>query len=146
MVLKLLWRGLTLGCGVCGERGLFRRFGLYDLREECPRCGLRFERVEGHWLGAVAVNTVVSSGLVLTALALSLVILGTDTSRGVLLLVVGPWGTIFPALFDPFSRTLWTSIDLAMRPAGPDEVVVDYARTAGNAPFLRADDEPPKSD
>ena len=143
--MKLLLRGLTLACGVCGQRGLFTRARLYGMRERCPRCGLRFERSEGHWLGAVAVNTVVSSALVLAALALGLVLLGTDTSRWTLLLVVAPFGTIFPALFDPFSRTIWTALDVAMRPAGPDEVDLKWATTIDRKPFLQPD-EPAEND
>ncbi|MDG2113402.1 MAG: DUF983 domain-containing protein [Actinomycetota bacterium] len=139
---RTLWRGLTLGCGVCGQRRLFRRFRLYSMRENCPRCGLHFERIEGHWLGAVAVNTVISAALVLIALALAMVIFGTDTPRGTLLLMVLPFGTIFPTLFDPFSRTLWTAVDVLIRPPGPDEVDLPFARTTGNKPFL-PDLEPP---
>ena len=139
--MSMLWRGVTLACGACGQRGLFRKFGLYAMEDTCPRCGLRFERAEGHWLGAVAVNTVVSAALVLISLAIAMVTLGTDTNQWVLLAIVAPFGTIFPTLFDPFSRTIWTAIDLAMRPAGPDEVSVEYARVAGNQPFLPDPDQ-----
>ena len=93
--------------------------------------------MEGLSLGAVAVNTVVSSALVLTSLALAMVVLGTDTNTWILLAIVLPFGTIFPTLFDSVSRTLWTALDLAMRPAGPDEVDAEYARTAGNQRFLQ---------
>jgi len=106
------------------------------MRTNCPRCGLRFERVEGHWLGAVAVNTMVSAGLILLTAVLLMVALGTDTNRWALLAMVAPLGTVFPALFDPFSRTLWTAIDLMFRPAGPDEVDLPYAKTAGHQPFV----------
>jgi uncharacterized protein (DUF983 family) len=125
-----------LACGVCGKRGLFTRFGLFGMLDRCPRCGLEFERMEGQGLGAVAVNTVVSSALVLTALALALVGLGTHVDRWVLMAIVAPFGTVFPVLFDPFSRTLWTSIDLWMRPAGPDEVSPEYARTSDGKLFI----------
>jgi len=150
---RLIGRGLTMACAACGQRRLFRRARLYKMHTNCPRCGLRFERVEGHWLGAVAVNTVVTAALILTVLVLLMVTLGTDTSRWALLAMVAPFGTIFPALFDPISRTLWTAIDLAFRPAGPDEVDLPYARTAGHEPFVRDGvltdedmrDQPPES-
>ncbi len=140
MIGVLLRRGLTLACGVCGQRGLFGRWRLFDMVDTCPRCGLRFERMEGHWLGAVAVNTVISAALVLTSLILAMVALGTGTTTWILLAICGPFGTVFPILFDPFSRTLWTSIDLMMRPAGPDEVDLMYARTADGKLFLPSED------
>ncbi len=78
--------------------------------------------MEGHSLGAVAVNTVVSSALVLTVVSLALVVFGTDVSTSFLLLIAAPMGLIFPILFDPVSRTLWNALELLMRPAQPDEL------------------------
>ncbi|MBM46520.1 MAG: DUF983 domain-containing protein [Acidimicrobiaceae bacterium] len=120
--MKTLWRGLTLACGVCGRRGLFTTWGMFAMVEDCPNCGLHFERMEGHSLGAVAVNTVVSSALVLTVVSLALVVFGTDVSTSFLLLIAAPIGLIFPILFDPVSRTLWNALELLMRPAQPDEL------------------------
>ena len=120
--MKTLWRGLTMACGVCGCRGLFSSWGMFAMVQDCPNCGLHFERMEGHSLGAVAVNTVVSSGLVLTVVTLALVIFGTDVSTAFLLLVAAPVGLVFPVLFDPVSRTLWNALELLMRPAQPDEL------------------------
>ena len=120
--MKTLWRGLTMACGVCGCRSLFTSWGMFAMVQDCPNCGLHFERMEGHSLGAVAVNTVVSSGLVLTVVTLALVIFGTDVSTSFLLLVAAPVGLIFPVLFDHVSRTLWNALELLMRPAQPDEL------------------------
>ena len=120
--MKTVWRGLTMACGVCGCRGLFRTWGMFSMVEDCPKCGLHFERMEGHSLGAVAVNTVVSSALVLTVVSLALVVFGTDVSTSFLLLIASPFGLLFPILFDPVSRTLWNALELMMRPVQPDEL------------------------
>ena len=90
--------------------------------EACPKCGLHFERMDGHSLGAVAVNTVVSSGLVLTVVSLVFVAVGTDVSSSFLLLVAAPVGLLFPILFDPVSRPLWNAFELMMRPVQPGEL------------------------
>ncbi|MEC8976134.1 MAG: DUF983 domain-containing protein [Actinomycetota bacterium] len=126
--MRILWRGLTLACGLCGSRKLFRKCGMFALVEDCPGCGFHFERMEGHSLGAVAVNTVVSSALVLTTVALTLLIAGTDTSTSTLLLVVSPVGLIFPVVFDSVSRTLWNAIELLMRPPLTNEVGDEFQR------------------
>ena len=120
--MKVLWRGLTLACGVCGRRGLFDKWGMFSMKQDCPRCGLHFERMEGHSLGAVAVNTVVSAALVLIVVTLSLVAWGTDVSTSFLLLIASPVGVIFPILFDPVSRTLWNAVELLMRPVSEEEL------------------------
>lgn len=39
------------GCPACGGPGAFA--GAYALRERCLRCGVRFERDPGSWLGAM---------------------------------------------------------------------------------------------
>ena len=118
---RLLWRGLTLACPSCGGRGLFRRWAIFAMRERCPSCGLKFERMEGHWLGAVAVNTVVSAAAVIATVVVAMLVWGTDVSRALLLGLAAPVGVGVPVLFDPVSRTLWTAIDALMRPPGPGD-------------------------
>jgi uncharacterized protein (DUF983 family) len=127
-----LRRGLSLACAVCGSRHLFKRFGLFDMRQRCPLCGINFERMEGHFLGAVALNTVVSAGAVLSTICLTIVIAGTDVSSKLLLLTALPMATILPVLFDPFSRTLWTAIDILIRPVEPKELNDDFQYNSSN--------------
>jgi len=45
-----MWRATLGGCPACGAGGAFS--GPYTLRERCSRCGVRFERDGGSWLGA----------------------------------------------------------------------------------------------
>ncbi|WP_419841608.1 DUF983 domain-containing protein [Candidatus Poriferisodalis sp.] len=108
-------RGLTLACPACGGRGLFTS-PMLRIRERCPTCGLRFERIEGHWLGAVALNTVASAAAVLLSVVIAMLVFGTDTGLRTLLAVALPVGVVSPVLFDPFSRTLWTATDMLLRP------------------------------
>ena len=111
----MLFRGLTLACPACGGRGLFK-MAAFGIRERCPSCGLRFERIEGHWLGAVALNTVASAAAVLLSVVITMLIAGSDAELAALLRVALPVGILSPVLFDPFSRTLWTAVDVLFRP------------------------------
>lgn len=88
----------------------------------CHRCGLRFERIEGHWIGAVGINTIVSFGILLGSLMVSLATTIPDVP--VVPLVTGHivLAVVAPVAFFPISRTLWTGIDIAMRPLEPHEV------------------------
>ncbi len=100
--------------------------------ERCPRCDLRYERIDGHLAGALGINTVMSVivvfgagivGFVLTYPELPLVPL---VSSSILV------ATLFPILFYPFSKTVWTAIDLRLRPPEPGEVRAgfgDWIRT-----------------
>ena len=92
------------------------------MAERCPRCDLKFERVEGHLTGALGINTVASiifvfiigiAGFVLTFPELPLAPLVTTTVVAAI---------VFPIVFYPFSKTVWTAMDLRMRPPGADEV------------------------
>ncbi|MFM7062821.1 MAG: hypothetical protein ACKO04_04915 [Actinomycetes bacterium] len=53
----LLWRGLFIRCPACGGRHVFRNW--FAMADRCPTCTLRFERVEGHWIGSLGLNTTV---------------------------------------------------------------------------------------
>ena len=52
--LTLLWRGVCLRCPRCGARSLFRTW--FAMHERCAVCGLRFEREQGYFLGAIYIN------------------------------------------------------------------------------------------
>ena len=77
--------------------------------------------MEGHWLGAVAVNTVFSAAVVLGTVIAAMLVWGADVSRGLLLWLAVPVGVLTPVLFDPVSRTLWTAIDALVRPPQPSD-------------------------
>jgi uncharacterized protein (DUF983 family) len=116
---RLLWRGITKRCPVCGQRGLFRRW--FTIVERCPRCGFKLERIEGQWIGALGMNTIVSFGAVLLGvIAVSIITYRGGSLTGAVAAVVAI-AVVVPLLFFPTSKTLWAAIDLAMRPLEPDD-------------------------
>jgi uncharacterized protein (DUF983 family) len=117
---RLLARGLALHCPVCGGGRLFRRW--FIMRERCPRCGFRLERIEGHWLGALGINTIVTFGAVLTAVVAGFLATYPGPAAPAIAAVVAT-AIIVPLAFFPVSKTLWSAIDLAMRPLEPDDDV-----------------------
>jgi uncharacterized protein (DUF983 family) len=119
----MLARGLARRCPLCGQGGLFRRW--FTIVDRCPRCGLRFERIEGHWLGALGMNTTVSFAVVLLAVVVAFVVTydGGSTALGVAVAVIVGVAIVVPLAFYPVSKTLWSAIDLAMRPLEPEDDV-----------------------
>lgn len=108
---RLILRGLLGRCPRCGQGGLFRRW--FTLVPTCPRCGLRFEREEGYWVGAMTLNITLAELLFLTILIAGIAATWPDLPV-IPLIVVGVAANIaFPILFYPLSKTLWMGVDLA---------------------------------
>ncbi len=117
---RVLARGATLACGVCGRRGLFR--GWVHMVERCPRCGLRFERNPGDFVGAVGINTILNFGLVLAGLIAFVVVTYPDIPAGPWVFLVAAAYLPVPVLLYPVSKTLWLAVDLLMQPVREGEV------------------------
>lgn len=117
---RMLRRGLLRRCPVCGVGRQFRLW--VQMHEQCRNCGLRFERIEGHWIGAIGINTIVSFGVLLVSMILSVVVTFPDFPVAQLMIGHALLAIVFPILFFPISRTFWTAIDIAMRPLEPHEV------------------------
>jgi uncharacterized protein (DUF983 family) len=117
----LLARGITKRCPLCGSGHLFT--GWFTMKDRCPRCAFPLERVEGHWMGALGMNTIVSFGALFVAVVAGFVITYPDTPLVPLMAIVTAVGILVPLLFFPFSKTLWSAIDLAMRPLEPSDDV-----------------------
>src|SRR4051794_22615011 len=112
----MVGRGLIRHCPNCGSGHLFR--GWFRMVDCCPRCGHRFDREEGFWLGAYVINFAVTEAALAVVFAAYIVMQARDNSSS---MPVAPWlvaGLIVavgvPLLFYPFSKTIWAAIDLVM--------------------------------
>lgn len=121
----MLRRGFARRCAVCGSGGLFRHW--VRMAPACPRCGLRFTRLPGHWLGSWFLNIVVVQVVVVAILIIGMATTFPDTPMGTIGLIDAAAAVVVPFLFFPFSRTIWTAIDVAMRPLDlGDDVAPGY--------------------
>ncbi len=96
------------------------------METRCPTCTLRFERVDGHWIGSLATNTVAVFGTMFVVLFTTVMISYPDPTGWWLLLVMVLIGAVGPILFFPPSRMLWTAIDLLLRPLRYGEIDPRY--------------------
>lgn len=92
------------------------------MRERCPRCGLRFERIEGHWLGAIAVNMIVTEAVFGAILVGGAVATWPDPPWALIAAAGISANIVVPLVFYPFSKTIWTAADLLMRPMDLPEI------------------------
>ena len=67
---QIIARGLACRCPNCGGSVLFKPGTLFELNPACPDCGLRFEKDDGFYLGAMSLNYGVTLVACLTPLAL----------------------------------------------------------------------------
>ena len=58
-VVRIARRAVTLRCPRCGRTPLFRT--AFAMHEVCAVCGLRFERAQGYWVGAIYINYAVTT-------------------------------------------------------------------------------------
>jgi hypothetical protein len=80
---------------------------------DCPRCGLHFEREEGYWAGALAINIILIGGLFVIMFAIAIALTYPDLPVGPILAVLVPVMIVGPIVAYPFSKTLWVAVDLA---------------------------------
>ncbi len=115
----MLGRAVLRRCPVCGSGKLFRHH--LRLKPACPRCGFVLDRKEGHFVGAVGFNTIITFGAMLIALAVGVILTAPDIAVVPMLAVGLTIAILGPIVVHPFSWTIWTAVDLMMQPLEPGE-------------------------
>jgi uncharacterized protein (DUF983 family) len=119
--LLLLSRLLRLRCPHCGGGRVLERFG--RVRERCSSCGFRYERSdENYFGGAMFVNFMLGAGTFVVTFLAVIVLYWPSV----------PWDTLTYAapaallvgmvLLYPVSKVVWLTVDVLVRPVGPDEL------------------------
>ena len=122
----MLARGLAKRCPICGTGKLFTRW--FRMKERCPGCNYRFEREEGFFLGAYVINLGITEGLlVVFAIIPAIVLFAANPDMSAKPLIVSGLiaAVLGPLLFYPFSKTLWSAIELIFRPQDASEPTDD---------------------
>ena len=116
-VARTIRRALALRCPRCGGTPLFPGRGLsrwFTMAERCALCGLRFERAQGYWVGAIYVSYGVTVIIALGGALGLWVFAGVSTARQ--LWVWLPFVVLFPLWFFRYSRSLWLALELVVNP------------------------------
>jgi uncharacterized protein (DUF983 family) len=106
-VIQTLLRGLRLRCPVCGRTSIAAR--PFRIRPHCPRCRAVFQREDGFFVGAIAINLVTTEVIVL--LVYGLCLLAGVKDFQLLLTALFAVALLFPAAFYHHSWGLWLSFD-----------------------------------
>lgn len=104
---------------------------------------MRFEREPGFWLGGYVINfgTGELGILALFAVLIDAEANGTRINAWPFIVVGVALAVVGPALTFPFSRTVWSAVDLIMRPLSEEETLAAQAAVAAAAIDL----DPPSS-
>lgn len=135
---ELLWRGAIKRCPRCGGGHVYQ--GWFRMHERCPTCGIRFEREPGFFVGAYLMNFAIVIVLLFIECMAFVGWKATHQDAGVTVPIVAGLiiAVVAPLFFYPYSRTLWSALDMGGTPIEPDEV--DEAEA-----FLRGDEVPAPS-
>jgi uncharacterized protein (DUF983 family) len=109
-VLRALGRAIRLRCPRCGETPLFT--GWFRMAESCALCGLRFERAQGYFVGAIYINYAVTTLIAVGGFFLLWAGLGLSTRAQLLVLV--PIVVLFPLWFFRYSRSFWLALEWSL--------------------------------
>lgn len=118
---RIVLRGFLRRCPLCGSGDIGE--GWFRQRDRCPRCNYPTTRSEDQWIGSLGINTMVSFTLLVGVIAVGFAVTYPDPPVATLLVVAVGVAALFPVFFFPISKSLWSAIDMAMRPPDPDDDV-----------------------
>ena len=113
-ILSMLGAGLRLRCPRCSVGPLYRR--PFSMNDYCLHCGLKFEREQGYFVGAIYINYAATVAIAVPGFFLLDTFHPYDDSTN-----SSPSGfrsaVVFPLLFFHHSRSLWLVLDHLFNPA-----------------------------
>jgi uncharacterized protein (DUF983 family) len=106
---KRLWAILLQRCPNCLQGRVFH--GVIEMYERCPRCGHKFAREAGYFLGAMYASYFMAIPLlVILAFLINWLILPDWKRENTVLVALVPFALLVPLVFR-YSRVLWMHID-----------------------------------
>ena len=109
-----LGRALRKRCPYCGGSAIFK--GWFALKDRCPSCGTLYAYEDGYFLGAYAINLIVTE-LATVALVIWL-IAGTDLDVLPMQLIGIGLAVGLPLFFYPIALLIWIALDNTFHPPG----------------------------
>ena len=109
---QMLGYGLRLKCPRCGAGALFHK--PFRMHEECRNCGLKFEREQGYFIGAMYINYVATVAIAVPGFFIMSIFTNLTIDQQLWIWI--SFAVIFPLLFFHHSRSLWLVLDHIFNP------------------------------
>lgn len=113
-----LYSIVGMKCPRCHEGELWRsplyKMKLYDMHENCPVCGLKYEQEPGFWYGAMYMAYTFSAGALLIVMLVCMFVLKWDLTQ--ILTAVGITALIGFTYNARLSRSAWLNMMVSYNP------------------------------
>ncbi len=109
-----LGRAARKRCPYCGGGAIFQSW--FTLKDRCPSCGTLYAYEDGYFLGAYAINLIVTE-FATVALVIWL-IAGTDLEVLPMQLIGISLAVALPLFFYPIALLIWIALDNTFHPPG----------------------------
>ena len=129
-ILTKVGRAMRRRCPRCAGKAFTSYFRLL---ERCDRCGLRFEREPGYWVGALIINTTVVFASFLLVFIGGMALTWPDVPWVTLGVLTVATMALLPVVFYPLSKTLWMALELSWHPL-EDHEIAEAEEALGNRP------------
>lgn len=107
----MLGRAVARRCPRCGAGGAFENWAA--LNEYCTRCGFKFEREPGYWVGALIINMAAALLVFLVTLIGGIALTWPDPPWNALSVATIGLMLVVPIVFYPWSKSIWMAIELS---------------------------------
>jgi uncharacterized protein (DUF983 family) len=112
-IMPTLLNGLRLKCPRCRAGSLYEK--PFRMRFACAHCGLKFEREQGYFVGAMYINY--AATVLIAVSGFFILDIFADITINQQLALWIPFTVIFPPLFFHHSRSLWLVLGYWFNPA-----------------------------
>jgi uncharacterized protein (DUF983 family) len=120
-LLLIVQRSARWRCPNCGRDRLFR--GVYRMLSGCPQCGLSYFPEQGYYVGAMIINYVATTALVVSIFLLSLLVPDfTHLSTNSKILLWMGFAIVFSLLLVRHSYSFWLGLDFWVNPRRPESL------------------------
>lgn len=116
---QILLRAAHWRCPNCGRGRLFR--GVFRMLPVCPECGLSYFPEQGYYVGAMIINYVFTTAIVVAIFLLSLLFRDfTPLSTNSKILLWMAFAIVLSLLLVRHSYSFWLGVDFWIKPRQPD--------------------------
>jgi uncharacterized protein (DUF983 family) len=117
--MQIVRRAAHWRCPNCGRGRLFR--GVFRMLPRCPECGLSYFPEQGYYVGAMIINYVATTAVVVVIFLLSVLVRDfTTLSTNSKILLWMAFAIVLSLLLVRHSYSFWLGIDFWITPRKPD--------------------------
>ena len=122
----IVHRAARWRCPYCGRGRLFR--GVFLMYSKCPECGLSFYPEQGYYLGAMIINYIVTTALILGMFLMSLLFkdFTSLTTNEKIVLWIG-FAVVLSLALTRHAYSFWLGLDFWVTPRTPDPPVAEHS-------------------